>query len=134
MPHGMTVSCSCYTVGFPVCYGSLSNVFAASSGFVRLYTLRFKEKEKRAAMLAKATVHKQRSGQLFKFAGRRIFSGLCKNFIILSPSEFEFLINLIGEKISKKDTAFSIVLYMLITILCLSTWDVREEYLTAVFL
>ena len=33
-------------------------------------------------------------------------SGLCKNFTRMSPSEFEFPINLIGEKISKKDTAF----------------------------
>ena len=33
-------------------------------------------------------------------------SGLYKNFTGMSPSEFEFLINLIGEKISKKDTAF----------------------------
>jgi len=34
-------------------------------------------------------------------------SGLYKNLIRMSPSEFEFLINLIGEKkISKKDTAF----------------------------
>jgi hypothetical protein len=33
-------------------------------------------------------------------------SGLCKNFIGISANEFEFLINLIGEKISKKDTAF----------------------------
>jgi hypothetical protein len=29
-------------------------------------------------------------------------SGLYKNFTRMSPSEFEFLINLIGEKISKK--------------------------------
>ena len=33
-------------------------------------------------------------------------SGLYKNFIRMSPSEFEFLINLTGEKISQKDTAF----------------------------
>jgi len=33
-------------------------------------------------------------------------SGLCKNFTRMSPREFEFLINLIGENISKKDTAF----------------------------
>jgi len=33
-------------------------------------------------------------------------SGLCKNFTRMSPSEFEILINLIGEEISKKDTAF----------------------------
>jgi hypothetical protein len=32
-------------------------------------------------------------------------SGLYKNFTRVSPSEFEFLINLIGEKISKKHTA-----------------------------
>jgi len=33
-------------------------------------------------------------------------SGLYKNFTRMFPSEFEFLINLIGEKISKKDTEF----------------------------
>ena len=34
-PHGVTVSCERYTVGFPVCYGSPSDVFAVSSGFAR---------------------------------------------------------------------------------------------------
>jgi predicted phosphoribosyltransferase len=33
-------------------------------------------------------------------------SGSYKNFARRSPSEFGFLINLIGEKISKKDTVF----------------------------
>jgi len=33
-------------------------------------------------------------------------SGLYKNVTRMSPSESEFLINLIGEKISKKHTAF----------------------------
>jgi len=33
-------------------------------------------------------------------------SRLYKNFTRMSPSEFEFLINLTGEKISKKDTVF----------------------------
>jgi hypothetical protein len=33
-------------------------------------------------------------------------SGLYQNFTRMSPSEFELLINLIGEKISKNDTAF----------------------------
>jgi hypothetical protein len=63
-------------VGFPVCYGSQSDVFAASSGFVHLYIyiLRFKEKDKRAAVMAKATLHKQGSVKRFKFAGRLEFS------------------------------------------------------------
>jgi len=42
-PRGLTVSWERYTLGFPVCYGSPRDVFAASSGFVHLYTLRFKE-------------------------------------------------------------------------------------------
>jgi hypothetical protein len=33
-------------------------------------------------------------------------SGLNKNFTRISPSKFEFVIYLIGEKIPKKDTAF----------------------------
>ena len=74
MPHGGTVSCERYTLGFPVCHGSPSDVFAAVRGFVHLYTLRFKGKEKIAAVVAKATVHKQGSVQRFKFAGRLEFS------------------------------------------------------------
>jgi len=74
VPHGVTVSCEPYTVGLPVCYWSPSDVFAVSSGFVRLYTLRFKEKVKRAAVVSKATVHKQGSVERFKFAGRLQFS------------------------------------------------------------
>jgi len=31
-------------MGFPVCYGSLKDVFAASGSFVHLYKLCFKEK------------------------------------------------------------------------------------------
>jgi len=102
MPYGITVSCEPYTMGFPVCYGSPSDVFAASSGFVHLYMLRFKEKERRAAVVAKATLHKQGSANL----NFQSVCGLCKNFARMSPIEFEFLIYLIGEKISKKDTVF----------------------------
>jgi hypothetical protein len=74
VPRGLTVSCGRYTLGFPVCYGSPSDVFAASSGFLHLYTLKKKKKEKRAAMVAKATVHERGSVQLFKFAARLEFS------------------------------------------------------------
>jgi hypothetical protein len=51
VPHGVTVSCERYTLGFPVCYGSPSDVFAASSGFIHLYALSYKEKEKRGAVV-----------------------------------------------------------------------------------
>jgi hypothetical protein len=47
VPHGVTVFCKRYTLRFPVCYLSPSDVVTASSGFVRLYILRFKEKERR---------------------------------------------------------------------------------------
>ena len=32
VPHGVTVSCERYILEFPVCYGSPSDVIAASSG------------------------------------------------------------------------------------------------------
>jgi hypothetical protein len=38
------------------------------------YTLHFNEKEKRAVVVAKATVHKKGSGQQFKFASKLEFS------------------------------------------------------------
>jgi hypothetical protein len=74
VPHGVTVSSERYTVGFPVCYGRPSDVFAASSGFVHLYTSSFKEKVKRATVVAKTTIHKQGVVQRFTFAGRLEFS------------------------------------------------------------
>ena len=61
-------------MGFPVCLGRLSDVLAVSSGFVHLYTLRVKEKDKTAAVAANATVHKQGSVQWLKFIGRLEFS------------------------------------------------------------
>jgi hypothetical protein len=73
VPHDVTVTCEHYTLGFPVCYRTPSDVFAASSGFVCLYTLCFKEKEKRATVFANATVHKQGSVLRFKFPGRLEF-------------------------------------------------------------
>jgi hypothetical protein len=80
VPHGIIVSCERYTRRFPVYYESQSDVFAASSGFVHLYTSHFKEKEKKAALVAKATVHGQGSVERFKFAGRLEFS-VCQWFI-----------------------------------------------------
>ena len=69
----LTVSCEHYTMGFPVCYGSLSDVFATSSGFIHLsvyiyYALNRKRKER--TVMANAAEHKQGSVQRFEFAGR----------------------------------------------------------------
>jgi hypothetical protein len=108
VPHGVTVSFERYTRRFTVFYGGPSDAFAGSSGFVHLYTLRFKEKEKRAALVANTSVHNKGSVKRFRFTSRLEFqsgSELYKNFTIMFQSEFEFLIHLIGEKISKKDTA-----------------------------
>jgi hypothetical protein len=74
VPHGVTASCELFTMGFPVCYESPRDVFTASCGFVHLYTLRFKEKEKTASVVAKANAHIQESAQRFKFASRLEFS------------------------------------------------------------
>jgi hypothetical protein len=46
----------------------------AAASFIYTCVLRFKEKEKRAAVVAEATVHEQGSVQRFKFAGRPEFS------------------------------------------------------------
>jgi hypothetical protein len=78
-------------MGFPVCYGTPSDVFAASSGFVHLYTLHFKEKEKRVAVVAKATAHKQGSVERFKFAGRLEFSAVV--YVRSSPACFPVNLN-----------------------------------------
>jgi hypothetical protein len=67
-------------------------VFVASSGLVHLYILRFEDKEKRAAVVANATVHKQGSVQQFKCAGRLEFSvsGLYKKFTRMSTVNLNF--------------------------------------------
>ena len=103
VPHGITVSCERYNTGFPVCYGSPSDVFAASIGFVHLYALRFKEKERRWWQRQLYTSREVYSGSsLLADLNFQSVGGLYKNFTRTSRSEFEFLINLIGEKKSQK--------------------------------
>jgi hypothetical protein len=56
-------------------------------------------------VVAKATVHKQEvysGSSLLADLNFQSVSGLYKNFTRMSPSEFEFLINLIGEKSPKR--------------------------------
>jgi hypothetical protein len=59
---------------FPVQYGSLRDVFAASSSFVHLHTLRIEEKKETAVVVANTIVHKQGSLPWFKFIKRLEFS------------------------------------------------------------
>jgi hypothetical protein len=106
VPDGVTVSCERYTLGFPVCYGSLSDVFATSSGFVHIYiyyALKKKRKERQWWQRQLYTSSEVYSGSsLLADLNFKSVSGLYKNFTRMTPREFEFLINLTGEKISKR--------------------------------
>jgi len=57
-------------MGFPVCCRSPSEVFAATSGFLRLYAVCFKENGETAVAVANATVPEQVNVQRFKYIGR----------------------------------------------------------------
>jgi hypothetical protein len=48
-------------MAFPVRYGRPGDVFAVSSDFVHLHTLRIEEKKETAVVVANAIVHKQGS-------------------------------------------------------------------------
>ena len=69
-----TQSCKLYTLGFPVRYGSPTDVFAASSSFVHLHALRIEEWKETAAVVTNAIAQKQGSLQWFKFIKRLEFS------------------------------------------------------------
>jgi hypothetical protein len=85
-------------MGFPLCYGSPSDVFAVSSGFVH-YALKKKRKERRWLQRQLYTSREVNSGsRLLADLNFQSVGGLYKNFTRMSPSEFEFLINVIGEK------------------------------------
>jgi hypothetical protein len=71
------------------------------------YALKKKRKERRWWQRQLYTSREVYSGSSFLAdLNFRSFSGLYKNFTRIFRSEFEFLINLIGGKVSKKDTAF----------------------------
>ena len=58
-------------------------------------------------VVTNATVHKQGSLQWFKFIKKlksfQPVSGLYKHFTRISPTEFEFILKLIGRQVSRKD-------------------------------
>jgi hypothetical protein len=82
---------------FPVHYGSPRNVFAASSSFVHLHTLRIGKNKETAAV-----VQTQLYTNMEVYIGLSLLrdlsfqpvSGLYKNFTGMSTTEFKFLINL----------------------------------------
>jgi hypothetical protein len=85
----------------------MSLQLAAVSYIYIHYALKKKRKERRWWQRQLYTSREVYSGSsLLADLNFQSVSGLYKNFTRMSPSEIEFLINLIGEKISKKDTPF----------------------------
>jgi hypothetical protein len=85
----------------------MSLQLAAATYIYIYYALKKKRKERRWWQRKLYTSREVYSGSsLLADLNFYSVSGLYKNFTRMSPKEFEFLINLSGEKISKKDTAF----------------------------
>ena len=81
----------------------MSLQLAAASYIYIYYDLKKKRKERRWWQRQLYTIREVHSGSsLLADLNFQLVSGLYKNFTRMSPSEFEFLISLIGEKISKK--------------------------------
>jgi len=83
----------------------MSLQLAAASYIYIHYALKKKRKERRWWQTQLYTSREVYSS-LLADSNFQSVSGLYKNFTRMSPSEFEFLNNLTGEKISKKDTVF----------------------------
>jgi hypothetical protein len=74
-----------------------------------LYTLRFKEKEKRASVVAKAAVQSREvysGSRLLADLNFQSVSGLYKNFTRISPSEFEIFSSFDWRKNIGKERSF----------------------------
>jgi hypothetical protein len=77
----------------------------AAAAYIYIHYAEKKIQGKTAAMVAKATVLKQGSVKCFKFISTielQSVNGLYKNVTRMSPTEFGYLIHLIGKRISKK--------------------------------
>ena len=91
----------------------MSLQLAAASYIYIHYALKKKRKERRWWQRQLYTSREVYSGSsLLADWNFQSVSWLYKNFTRMSLSEFEFLINLIGEKISKNDTAFRKAIYV----------------------
>jgi hypothetical protein len=87
---------------------AMSSLQLAAASYIYIYyALKKKRKERRWWQMQLYTNREVSSGsRLLADLNFQSVSGLYKNFTRMSPSEFEFLIHLIGKKISKKDTEF----------------------------
>jgi hypothetical protein len=86
----------------------MSSLQLAAVSYIYIhYALKKKRKERRWWQRQRYTSREvYSSSSLLEDLNFQSVSGLYENFTRMSPSESEFLINLIGEKISKKDTTF----------------------------
>jgi hypothetical protein len=85
----------------------MSLQLAAASYIYIHYALKKRKKQRRWWQTQLYTNREVYSGSsLLRDFSFQPVSGLYKNFTRMSPTEFEFLINLVGEQISRKDTAF----------------------------
>jgi hypothetical protein len=85
----------------------MSLQLAAASYFYTPYALKKRKKQLRWWQTQLYTNREVYSGSsLLRDLSFQPVSGLYKNFTRMSLTEFEFLINLTGEQISRKDTTF----------------------------
>jgi hypothetical protein len=91
-------------VKFPVCYGTTSkrDVFAASSSCVHSHTLCLKEQRRWWQTQLYSSREVYSGSSLSTDLNFQSISGLYKSFTRMSLTEFEYLIRLIGKRISKK--------------------------------
>jgi hypothetical protein len=107
----------------------MSLQLAAASYIYIYYALKEKRKERRWWQRQLYTNREMYSGsRLLADLNFQSVSGLYKNFTRMSPSEFEFLINLIGEKNLKKghcvqESHFSVQERLALTLRSLTNGD-----------
>jgi len=85
---------------------SVSNLQVASASFILIHSILKKRKNKKKSERTMKSRDICSGSDLLNCLQEQEISGQYRNFIRMSSIDFEYLINLIGEKISKKDTNF----------------------------